>query len=67
MRVLKRKEAMNNSDTIDAFATNDSWRNGPEALDSKPIYDQSFVLSTEKCAYIHGALLASIFILGITR
>lgn len=67
MRVLKRKDAMDNSDAIVSFATNDSWRNGPDALKSKPIYDQSFVLSTEICAYIHGALLASIFILGITR
>lgn len=66
MRTLQQKYAMNNSDTIDAFATDDSWQNETKAFDSKP-YDQSFVLSTKECAYIHGALLACVFILGIMR
>lgn len=72
MRVLRQKGAMNNSEDIfvEAFAPNDTWQAIPNALVLKPQIEsqnQSFILTTEQCIYIHSGLLAGVFIIGIIR
>lgn len=72
MRVLRQNAATNNSEDIfvEIIAPNDTWQAEPNASDLKPqigSYDQSFVLTTDQCIYIHSGLLAGVFIVGIIR
>lgn len=72
MRVRNRPNVLNSTETIeDIFSKpfeSESWND--VALDQQPLNGTdagSFILTTEQCAYIHGGLLAGVFIIGILR
>lgn len=73
MRALKT----NQSEAIDNNMNNNNNSDSRQVFDGLNIFDTksmdsfkqepSFILSTEMCIYIHGALIASIFIIGLMR
>lgn len=73
MRASKTNKSLNlnvSDVTENVFNDGDSHNNilkNASDLPMEDLKDSSFVLSTEMCIYIHGGLLASIFIIGLLR
>ncbi|XP_031636272.1 multidrug resistance-associated protein 4-like [Contarinia nasturtii] len=63
---IKQEERMRNLNKTDVSNVENATENVIVDPNSNE-QDVSFALSTEMCMYIHGALIASIFILGIIR